>query len=198
MIPGRWFWPAFGLMVLLQLALPGRMILQHEQTLRQGAEHRFKTAPVDPYDAFRGRYVALGFPDTQARPSAELAALDEAERQRLDTLYATVERGDDGFSSLGQLLLAPPAQGDYLRLPADRVSLMPGDGPARVDLPFDRYYLTEGLAPEAERLYRERRSADAEAGQAWLLVRLRAGRAVPAGLYIDDRRIEDLARTPGD
>lgn len=44
-----------------QLAVPASMIVQRETVLTQGRVYKFKTAPVDPVDAFRGRYVALRF-----------------------------------------------------------------------------------------------------------------------------------------
>ena len=39
-----------------QFGVMGHMIIRRELTLRRGRVCRFLTAPVDPYDAFRGRY----------------------------------------------------------------------------------------------------------------------------------------------
>ncbi len=50
---------AFFCVALLQIYTPVSMIIARESTLKEGVLFRFKTAPVDPYDAFRGRYVAL-------------------------------------------------------------------------------------------------------------------------------------------
>ncbi|MGH8446703.1 MAG: GDYXXLXY domain-containing protein, partial [Solimonas sp.] len=55
---------ALGLLALaclLQWAVPATLAVQSEMTLRSGARYYFRTAPVDPADAFRGRYVALNF-----------------------------------------------------------------------------------------------------------------------------------------
>lgn len=199
-IPKPLLWPAFILMALAQLAIPARMIAQHEATIRQGAEYRFRTAPVDPYDPFRGRFVALGYQReaTGVPLSPALAALDWPELERQDPLYLHLEPGPDGFARLTLLDLKPPATGDYLRLTRDDVSYdgtseagEPGDA-ARITLPFDRYYMNERLAPEAERIYRERvTNRDSET---WVTVRLRAGHPVPTGLFIDGQPIEDLVR----
>ena len=43
----------------VQIAVPVYMIVNREKTLVLGKQFKFHTVPVDPYDAFRGRYVAL-------------------------------------------------------------------------------------------------------------------------------------------
>ena len=49
----------FSMMVIAQLAVPCWMAYSMETVLLQGTPWRFKTAPVDPYDIFRGKFVAL-------------------------------------------------------------------------------------------------------------------------------------------
>src|SRR5205085_8475834 len=56
-----WRLIVFVLVALAQLAAPGSLIWKRENTLRKGSVWKFRTAPVDPVDAFRGRYVALQF-----------------------------------------------------------------------------------------------------------------------------------------
>ena len=58
--------PAFILLVLVQLFVPANMILEQEDILKNGTPYKFKTAPIDPYDPFRGKYVWLGY----CRPSS--------------------------------------------------------------------------------------------------------------------------------
>ena len=41
----------------IQIITPLSMIIKRESVLKNGGQFKFKTAPVDPYDAFRGRYV---------------------------------------------------------------------------------------------------------------------------------------------
>lgn len=43
----------------LQLAVLGSQVYLHYDTLTTGEQFRFEVAPYDPYDPFRGRYVAL-------------------------------------------------------------------------------------------------------------------------------------------
>ena len=52
--------------IISLLTVPLTMIKQQEKVLTQGVEYKFKTAPIDPYDYFRGRYVALGIDQSTA------------------------------------------------------------------------------------------------------------------------------------
>jgi len=49
----------FLMVFAAQIIVPFGMIFEQESILENGVEYRFKTAPVDPYDVMRGRYVAL-------------------------------------------------------------------------------------------------------------------------------------------
>ena len=53
------------LVCAVQLAVPVAMIARREIALRQGESFRFRCAPVDPVDPFRGRYVDLQFDEQQ-------------------------------------------------------------------------------------------------------------------------------------
>ena len=56
-----WQLIVFIIVAAIQAAVPGSMVWKREHTLREGSVWKFRTAPVDPVDAFRGRYVALQF-----------------------------------------------------------------------------------------------------------------------------------------
>ncbi|MBK6341440.1 MAG: GDYXXLXY domain-containing protein [Flavobacteriales bacterium] len=53
---------------LAQLAVPAWMIAGRERVLSQGEVFKFKTAPIDPRDPFRGEYVRLDFEAESAVP----------------------------------------------------------------------------------------------------------------------------------
>jgi uncharacterized membrane-anchored protein len=55
----------FLLMVAAQLFVPAKMISNREDVLKNGKEFKFKTAPIDPTDPFRGSYISLFFDETQ-------------------------------------------------------------------------------------------------------------------------------------
>lgn len=172
-----------------QLAIPVSMIASRELILRQGEVFRFRTVPVDPYDPFRGRYVSLRlFPLSAPAPIATFSYQEKA--------FAHIEVDDDGFVQFKALSLTPPDDVPYLKVRVRGVAPRqltgagrPGDVPThvRVTLPFDRYYMQEKLAPEAERAYIDgwRR----EGLSAYVSVRIRSGSAVIEDLYLDGKPI---------
>lgn len=168
----------FVLLAVVQIAIPASMILRREETLDQGTVYRFQTKPVDPYDAFRGRYVRLGFEvDTVSKPESETFAPGQK-------VYAVLGRNSLGFATIESLELERP-EGDYVEV---RVRYTTADK-VFIELPFDRYYMEEESAPEAERAYlshtRER------APNSYVAVRIKDGLAVLEELYIDGLPIRD-------
>lgn len=159
---------------IVQLAVPALMLVRHERALAVGERFRFACAPVDPADPFRGRYVRLGFADDRIDVPADLTL------NRNEKIYVRVEHGPDGYARISDPTKAPHREGAYLRV---RV-LGYGGSPRSIELPFDRYYLTEDLAPEAEKAYRERAAVGDR--ETYVDVRLLNGRAVIEELYLDD------------
>lgn len=194
-----------------QFGVLGYMIIRHELTLRHGVVCRFLTAPVDPYDAFRGRYVAL------ALAGAELGAhYSERAFARGQRVYAVICEGTNGYNTIERF--APQAEAgavcirtrvedcweDYRHVPAStngttqagqaqRSTYVPtGRYRVRCRLPFDRYYMDEKLVPEAERAYRDANSGGRQDGVA--VVRVWRGQAVIEDLEVGGRPIRELAR----
>jgi len=175
--------PACIVLFLVQLAVPCWMIINREATLRLGKPFKFETAPVDPVDAFRGRYVAIR---VQER-SADTVNLD----QKFDpgqTIYVTVKNKPDGYAKLGTLLRERPAGGDYIRAKAGR-------GGTQVVLPLDRFYMNERMAPKAEQAYRD--TSGTGKRNAYILVRVRNGDVVIEDLFLDGKPAYDYLRESG-
>jgi uncharacterized membrane-anchored protein len=173
---------------LLQAAAPLSMILSRELTLRTGAVYRFESQPVDPYDAFRGKFVRLGFGTTRLPTPVGFADWpDDAQRR---PLYVTLGTNDQGFAVLTAASPERPVEGDYLgikRWHRNGTNLS-------VTLPMDRYYMNEQLAPEAERAYRTF-ARDGER-EAYAVVRVRRGRVVIESLNVGELPIEEFVTTP--
>jgi uncharacterized membrane-anchored protein len=169
-----WRLIVFGLLCLTQLAVPVVSVMTHERTVREGELFRFRCAPVDPVDLFRGRYVALGIEERRVTTDVE------HEWTVGDSLFVQVLVGDDGFARLGETSSDPPAAGAYL---AARVERRNGRE-VWLDLPFDRYYVAEGMAEDADRAYRELTSS--AGAETFVTVRIHGGKAVLDELYLDD------------
>jgi uncharacterized membrane-anchored protein len=178
--------PLLLLLFVVQWIIPGGLIHRHQSTLEHGTAYRFQTAPVDPVDPFRGRYVALDF---EAAWVGVPRGRDYVVGQRM---YAPIVVNRDGHARLLPPLPEAPSEGDYLRV---RVGWQ-DQNRLRLQLPFDRYYMDEGLAPEAERLYWSGNlpgTRDEEEPQrpAYVVVRVRGGHAVIEELYIDELPVRE-------
>lgn len=180
---------------IVHLAVPLWMIHARERTLDEGSRWRFRVAPVDPADPFRGRYLALGFRENQA-PVPPDADIDFGA-----WVYVPLERDEEGFARLGPVHTDPPAGGDFLRLQVRGLS--PGDEGRRrahFRLPFDRLYLEEEKARRAEErlreIFRARGGEAAEEVPVWAWVRVREGRAVLEDVEVAGRSIRALAGEP--
>ena len=200
----------FAIVAAAQLAAPAWMIGQREWVLRHGMVYKFRTAPVDPYDAFRGRYVWLRFegntaPWTGTGPIPyEMTPSDVIGSGPF--VYATLTTGPDGFAKFSGASLTRPASGDYLYARADyywdltaltRTPITRAPDRLAITLPFDRYYMNEAAAPAAEQAYREH--SNTKKHDAYATVRVWKGHAVLEGLYVGDQRIEDVpASRPGE
>jgi uncharacterized membrane-anchored protein len=171
-----------------QLAVPVAQIRKYEDILLTGIAYKFRTAPVDPYDAFRGRYVALNYADTVATPR-------QGEKFNYRSAAYTALRQDAaGFAQFGELSGEPPAQGDYLRVEYLYTESEKGDK-AHFRLPFDRFFMEESKAPQAEAAYRKlgnRRSQTGTEEPTYVIVRVKGGRGVIEDLYIRNKPIRDF------
>lgn len=163
----------------IQLATPAYLVARHERTLRDGEVFRFHTAPVDPYDAFRGRYVALAVEPNRVK--LDDPAQSFKHRQKI---FVTLDRDADGFATLRGANVSRPKKGAYLSARAWGVD---HEGYLRVRLPMDRYYLPEDEAPEAERAYREHSRVGQRTAE--VQVRVLRGEGVIEDLVVDGRPI---------
>ena len=174
----------FAVAALMQWAVPLAGIWQHERVIARGVAVKLLCAAPDPYDPLRGRYLAVrpaqdrvpappGMPEGQAVP-----------------VWARLVAAADGLARIESLSLEPVAGPMVIRLVA---RLDPGADEARVSLdwPFDRLYLNERLAPDADALVAERlrdgTHPDAE-------IRLLDGRAVLTDVLVDGVSIRDVVR----
>lgn len=167
----------FAVTAIAQLLVAGMGIARYEFALQQGTAYRFETAPVDPVDLFRGRYVQLSF-------AAERSTLPLPSDTTDGQAYAVLGTDDRGFAKIVDLRATPPSQGDYIRVTAYS-DFGPNAEGSRLQFAFDRFYAEESKAPELERRYRDH-AANSDAKPAYAVVRVLDGVAVLEDLHIDD------------
>jgi uncharacterized membrane-anchored protein len=171
----------FGVVALGQLAIPAAMVWQREQTLKQGRVWRFRTAPVDPVDVIRGRYIALRF-------SAEEFASPAKFEAGSNSVYAVLKQGTDGFAEVDHLTLEVVRTDDAV--PVESVWWY--EGKQQVRFPFNKFWVAETNAAAAERAYVENNRRDNQ--NAYVTVRVRRGDAALDQLYIDNQPLSDYLR----
>ena len=168
-----------------QIATPLSMITKREAVLKNGEQFKFKTTPVDPYDAFRGRYVALRIEEDKVSIPKELKF------NHGQAVCAQITIDEQGFAKLATVSTSKPHGKPYIQAKVRYVSGVSGDK-VYLDLPIDRYYMEEKAAPAAERIYRQ--YAQRGKQDAYIIVRIKNGFAVIESLYVGGQRIEDAVK----
>lgn len=172
---------AFAITALLQAAVPLKMIYDSEMTEKHGAEYRFRTTPVDPTDPFRGKYITLDF-------EAEAVNTQDTTWVRNEKIYASLGKDSLGFATITNVSREKPTDNsDYI---ATKVGYYYGRD-LHIDLPFDRFYMEEGKAYEAETAYREYNLAAVKFMPAYAIVAVKDGNSVLKNVIIDGIPIKE-------
>lgn len=172
----------FSCLALIQIVKPILTIIRYETILNNGRQFRFKTQPVDPYDAFRGRYVALGIEENKTPLPKDL------ELRYFQRVYVLIKEDDKGFAKISGLSVEHPKGDDYIQA---RVNFFSSEE-VNLILPFNRYYMEEKLAPAAEKAYREHNIRGTQ--DAYITVRVKSGYAVVENLYIAGKPILEFLK----
>lgn len=176
----KYLFIAFIVVAIVQLSVPFKMIYDSEITEKNGTIYRFKTAPIDPIDPFRGKYVALNYElNSFTTKDTTWAAGQE--------IYLLLDTDKNGFAKIKSISRKNPGNdADYIN------TTVSGNynGKLRFDLPFDVFYMEEGKALEAETGYAEyNRRRDAK--PAYALVAVLNGNAVLKDVIVDDIPIRE-------
>ena len=130
----------FAVMLAMQLWVPSKMIYYQSNTIKSGTAYKFKTRPIDPSDPFRGKYVALNF-------ELDHFAITDTVWDATKPVYVYLTKDQDGFAHITQISNHPlnNAQ-DYV---VAQFNWQSGQV-VYFDLPFNKFYMEEGKALEAE------------------------------------------------
>lgn len=148
----------FLFLVAVGVYYPVSKIIRFEFPLSPPAVFRFRATLYDPYDPFRGRYVALS-------PMAQTVIAGGMKWYKYDEsdVYAVLEEDEEGLAKVVDLVKKPkpgkPAIRAKSAVPHGRW-LNPGSAIEKtekdiastytVNFQFDRFYMNEKLAPKAE------------------------------------------------
>ncbi|WP_046756130.1 GDYXXLXY domain-containing protein [Kordia jejudonensis] len=136
----------FGLMVLAQIVASAQIVYKYERTIASDNIYKFKTAPIDPNDPFRGKYITLDY-------QIDAFKTDDESWDRHEIGYAYFSKDENGYAVLETLEKnrISDSNFDYIQVKIKNHY----DGHIHFDLPFNRYYMEESKAYDAEVLSRE-------------------------------------------
>lgn len=177
---------AFILIALVQLYVPAKMILDKETVLEKGTEYKFKTAPIDPIDPFRGKYILLNYDEntveTQNKQNWEVGEI----------IYVSLSTDNAGFAKIKSISKEMPTDNpDFVKA---KVSFLTENGSNKltIDYPFNRYYMEESKAYDAEQIHRE---SQRDTNQiTYALVSVRKGEAVLKDILINGTSIKEIVK----
>lgn len=174
-------WIAFVLLVLLQLWAPASMIFKRESVLKNGKVFKFRTAPVDPNDPFRGKYIVLRF-DDNSYVNKENISWENGEN-----VFVKLTTDTAGFAKIASIHKKYPGAGnDCIKAKVDYVGY---DSLKNIfiDWPFVRFYMEESKANAAEQAYIK---ASSDSNQlTYALVKVKNGDAVLENVFINNKPI---------
>lgn len=148
------------LLALLQIAAPLYIAWRWEDVLQTGEQFRFRTAPYDPEDVLRGRYLQLAFAQRKAPAAIDVKSNTKA--------FACLKPTIEGYAEVFEVVAKQPADVPFVSVQVYAVH----NQEAYFQLPFGRYYVNEKEAAQLEKRYQEK------INQTAALVRIKNGYAV--------------------
>lgn len=174
----------FALMCLAQWMVPAKMIYDSEHVITNGVIFKFKTQPIDPSDPFRGKYITLNF------ESNFIKLKDSVKWVSGQEIFVTFTADSAGFAVAEEIFSAPPGTESFLRTTVDFINDYQDEPKLWFKLPFDRFYLEESKASQAEQLYWQTQRDSAQV--AYGLVSIGKGPAVLTDVILNDKPIVEI------
>ena len=180
--------PLFILVALVQLFVPAQMIWNNEDVLETGKAFKFKTAPIDPNDPFRGKYIFLNF------DNVDVEIPKEHDWKRGELVYVSLLENTAGFAEISSVSkMEPKETGDFVIAKVGFINSYNTDKTTMtIQYPFERFYMEESKAYDAELTYRDSQRDTTKTTYA--LVHVKNGDAVLRDVLIDGIPIKDLVK----
>ncbi len=168
------------LLFAVQLSVPARMIFQQEDTIQEGTAYKFKTRPIDPTDPFRGKYITLNY---------ELNSFETTEdwEEYRGPVFVYLGMDEAGFAK------ATAVSKTQLDIDQDFVEAESNYNYGKTvhfRLPFNRFYMNEHKAYDAEVSVRETQLDTTKICYGLVYVKDRT--AVLDNVFIDDIPIQQF------
>ncbi|UII78259.1 GDYXXLXY domain-containing protein [Flagellimonas sp. CMM7] len=182
--------PLFILVALAQLYVPAKMIWDKEDVLDSGKEYKFKTAPIDPSDPFRGKYIVLSYDENT------IEIPDEHDWIRGEVIYVSITEDKKGFAKIKSVSKEKiDLNQNFIKAKVGFITSF-DTTKLTIDYPFDRFYMEESKAYDAELTHRESQRDTTKITYA--LVNVKNGDAVLKDVLIDGIPIRELVKAKQD
>lgn len=171
------------LLFAVQFFVPAQMIYQQEDALDTGTAYKFKTQPIDPTDPFRGKFIVLNY-DMDSFETEE-----EGWNDYSGNVFVYLKTDTEGFAAIktvSKTIL--DTSDDYLI--AESSYNYNNDKTVYFDLAFDRFYMNENKAYDAEVSVRKAQRDTTKI--CYGLVLVKEGTAVLDNVFIDETPIQEF------
>lgn len=177
---------AFIVIAIIQLAIPAKMIWDKERILETGKEFKFETAPIDPSDPFRGKYIVLQYKENTVQVDSEDPWVEG------EKIYVILKTDAKGFAAIDNVSKEKPADNtDFVRAKVQFTSGVHSKT-LGISYPFDRFYMEESKAYDAEQAYLKSQLDSTKTTYA--LVNIKNGEAVLKDVLIDGTSIAEIVK----
>lgn len=179
----------FVLVAAIQLSIPAQMILNQETILKTGTPYKFKTQPVDPSDPFKGKNINLNYEIDSFNTTDSLW-------ERNEPIFVYLITDSLGFAKIDTVSrnILADNNNDYVKAKAQWYRNYSND--LTIQFPFNRYYMDETKAYDAEVTVRSRQQ-DSLPNNTFALVYVENGEAVLNDVLIDEISIKDYVKKRG-
>ncbi|GEQ85538.1 hypothetical protein ULMS_10460 [Patiriisocius marinistellae] len=163
-----------------QWFIPAQMIYQQEAVLTEGTPYKFKTIPIDPSDPLRGKYIVLNYEMNKLK-------ITDSSLFNVDEFYVYIENDTNGFAQ------ATHASAQKMDNMQDYIKVDSGyfyEDTIHFQLPFNRFYMEESKAYEAE-VYVRNATRDTLPLNCYGLVYIKEGQAILKNVIVDEISIKD-------
>jgi len=164
----------------VQIFVPAQMVYLQEDALDTGRAYKFKTQPIDPSDPFRGKYITLNY-------EIDSYQSDEKNWPENDKVYVYLKNDKEGYAAIKTVSKTK------LDLREDYILTKPYstyDGHIRIDFAFNRFYMNENKAYDAEVSVRNAQRDSVQV--CYGLVYVKQGVAVLDNVFINDQPIQQF------
>lgn len=177
--------PAFILVALVQIYIPAKIILDRNAVLNAGKEFKFKIAPIDPTDPFRGKYIDLNFNENM------IEIQNKENWSNGETLFILLKTDNNGFAKIESVSKTKPLNSrDFLKAKVGYITY--DHSKLSIEYPFERFYMDEFKAKDAELTYR--RTLPDTSRTTYALVNIKDGESVLKDVMIDGVSIREIVK----